>query len=635
VADGERGRAVGGTTFGSGTAQQGALAGLAALLLPPEAGGPPPEQLAGLLRDYLARVPAPTPTAVRGAARTLGLVSLATSGRRLEHVDLATRERLLARLASHAATGLGLEALKALVLLVHGADAAADDLLARAAANPVARPDAVLDVTPAAAWPAISTADVVVVGSGAGGAMVARELARHGLAVVVVEEGRRFTVDEFRSQHPLTRWTEMYRGAGTTMALGHPPVVLPLGRGVGGTTLVNSGTSFRTPARVLRRWRDRHGVDLADEAEFTTLLDEVERTLAVAPVPDAVMGANGRTTLRGAEALGWSSGPLSRNAPGCAGSCQCALGCPRNAKYGVHLNALPQACEAGARILSEARVTRVLHRRGRVQGVRARRRDGTELEIRAPRVVVACGTTQTPPLLRASGLGPHRQLGRNLALHPAVGVSARFDEPVVSWQGVLQSAQVDQFHAADGIMLEATAMPPGMGSIGMPGYGRRLLEELERADHYASLGAMIADAPSGAVHRVGSRTVVRYQLARTDAHRLLKAVALMGRVMLAAGAREVVTGVPGRGPVRSLAELDGVVGDADPRRLHVSAFHPTGTARLGADPGHSPVDPQGRLRGVDGVWVADGSVVPSCPEVNPQITIMALALGIAHRMLRT
>jgi choline dehydrogenase-like flavoprotein len=620
--------------FGSGAPDDGPLTSLGALLLPEEAGGPPARQLAGLLRDYLDRVPAPAPAAVRGAGGALDLLARLSTGRRLEHLDLAARERLLHRLAEHPVTGLGLEGLKALVLLVHGADAAAGDLLDRAATTPLARPDATLDVTPGAGWPSTSAADVVVIGSGAGGAMVARELARQGLQVVVVEEGRRFSVDEFRTQHPLTRWTELYRDAGTTMALGRPPVMLPLGRGVGGTTLVNSGTSFRTPARVLRRWRDRHGVELADPDEFGLLLDEVERTLAVAPVPPAVMGNNGQLALRGADALGWSSGPLRRNAPGCGGSCQCALGCPRNAKYGVHLNALPQACEAGAHILSETRVTRLLHEDGRVSGVRARRRDGSGLTIRAARVVVACGTTETPQLLRRSGLGAHRELGRNLALHPAVGVSARFDDPVVSWRGVLQSAQVDQFHAGDRIMLEATAMPPGMGSIGMPGYGRRLLEELDRADRYASLGAMIADAPSGSVHRVGDRTVVRYPLARTDGHRLLKAVGLMGRVMLAAGAREVVTGVPGAAPVRTVEQLDAVVADADPRRLHLSAFHPTGTARLGSDASLSPVDPYGRLRGVDGVWIADGSTVPSCPEVNPQITIMALALGIARRATR-
>ncbi len=610
-------------------AARGSLTGLCATLLPPEAGGPDPATLAGVVGGYLARTPHPVEPAVRAAAVGLDALARLLDGGRLVELDLASRERMLDRLAAWAPTELLLEGLKALVLLTHGAATFADDLRDRSGREEPVRPDADLDVVPSRHWPASGSADVIVIGSGAGGAMAARELARGGLDVVILEEGRRFTVEEFRTHHALERWTDLYRDAGTTVAAGNPPVMLPLGRGVGGTTLVNSGTSFRTPDRVLQRWRDRHRVSMADPWAFAALLDEVERTISVAPVPAEIMGRNGELTLLGAERLGWSSGPLQRNAPGCGGCCQCALGCPRNAKFGVHLNALPQACAAGARIVSEARVERVLHEGGRVTGVRARRPDGSGFRVAAPRVVVACGTTETPPLLGRSGLGRHRQLGRNLALHPAVGVSARFEESVTPWVGVLQSAQVDEFHAGDGIMLEATAMPPGMGSIGMPGHGRRLVEELGRAEHYASLGAMIADAPSGSVSRIGSRTVIRYQLGRTDGHRLLKAIALMGRVLFAAGAREVVTGVPGVAPVGDVGRLDEVLGDADPRRLHLTAFHPTGTARMGGHAASAPVDTLGRLRGVEGVWVADGSVVPSCPEVNPQVTIMALALGVA------
>lgn len=624
-----------GSIRGTHDRSRDALASLAATLLPQEVGGPDPHHLAGILDDYLSRAPFPTREAIVTAAAALD-VSAAVLLRAgpLHGVDLATRERFLRRLQrSGPAMGL-LEALKALVLLAHGAEEHAPSLLARAEVTPLARPDPPLNLVRAVDHPDTSSADVVVIGSGAGGAMAALELASHGLDVVVVEEGRQFSVEEFRTKHPLDRWRELYRSAGTTVALGSPPILLPVGRGVGGTTLVNSGTCFRTPPRVLAEWRDRHGVAMADPDEFATYLDVVERTIRVAPVPMDVMGRNGELTIAGATELGWSTGPLDRNAPGCVGSCQCALGCPRNAKAGVHQNALPQACEAGALIVSEAHVQRVLHDHGRASGVEVRRRDGSTLTIRAPRVVVACGTTETPPLLQRSGLGGHRQLGRNLAIHPAIGIAGRFDEPVTSWLGVLQSAQVDAFHASDGIMLEATAMPPGMGSIGLPGYGRDLVEELARAEHYATLGAMIADRPSGSVHRVGRRTLIRYQLSRSDGQRLLKSVALMGRVMLAAGAREVVTGLPGVKPLTDVAAIDRAVAHTDRRGLHLSAYHPTGTARLGRDPRWSPVDPEGRLRGTRGVYVADGAAVPTCPEVNPQVTIMALALGVARRIAR-
>lgn len=611
-----------------------ALRGVCAALLPPEAGGPDAEVLAERVDRFADRLPATARHATRAGFRALDALAVATTGRRLRSLDEDGRARVLDRLASTAAGRQALDGMKAMVLLVAGAHDHADDLRARSSTEPPARPAPALDITPAAAWPDVVHADAVVVGSGAGGAIAARTLARHGADVVVVEEGRRFDVEEFRAGHPLDRFAELYRDAGTTVVLGRPPVVLPIGRGVGGTTLVNSGTCFRTPDRVLRRWHRRFGVELAEPARFAPHLDDVERTLQVAPVPLPVMGRNGRLTLVGADALGWSAGPLRRNAPGCGGCCQCAIGCPRNAKLGVHLSVLPDACAHGARIVSEARVDRVLHERGRATGVAGRRADRTRFEIRAPIVVVAAGATETPPLLRRSGLGRHPWVGRNLALHPAVPAAGRFEQPVVAWHGVLQSAVVDEFHERDRILVEATSTPPGMGSMVLPGHGRPLVEQIAAADHLATLGAMVADAGAGRVLGRSAHPVLTYRLTHEDGTRLRQAVGIMGRLLFAAGAVEVLTGVPANPVVRTVDELDGALAATRPHELHVAAFHPTGTVRMGADPLRAPVDTAGRLRGVAGVWVSDASLLPSSPEVNPQVSVMALASAVAEEVVR-
>ena len=178
----------------------------------------------------------------------------------------------------------------------------------------------------------------------------------------------------------------------------------------------------------------------------------------------------------------------------------------------MHLNALPQAFEAGARILSEARVRRLLHSGGRVDGVVAHRPDGSEVIIRAERVVVAAGAAETPMLLWRSGLGEHPEMGRNMAIHPALGVSGRFAEPVVAWEGVLQSAAIHDLHEREGILMEATATPPGMGSMVLPGIGPELLATIADAEHHAQLGAMIGDDGSGRVQSVRGTTVMRYAL---------------------------------------------------------------------------------------------------------------------------
>lgn len=580
--------------------------------------------------DFLCHQPRLVSWAAHSGALALEAASLASSGRRLARLPPQERVALWNRIGRFGPAGLGLDGLKALVVLVHGAEDAAGIIAESASASPPARPDAALDVTPSHEWPGRTRTDVVVVGSGAGGAMAARTLARAGLAVVVVEEGRRHTVEQFRAGHPLRRFAELYRDGGATAAIGRPPVVLPIGRGVGGTTLVNSGTCYRTPEPVLRRWRDEAGLEWADPDAFAWALDDVWRTLQVAPVPAGVMGRNGELALAGAERLGWQAAPLWRNAPGCGGCCQCAIGCPRNAKFGVHLNALPEACAAGARIVSEARVDRVAVEGGRAVGVVCSRPDGSRFVVDAGAgVVVSAGTTETPLLLRRSGLAAHRMLGRNMAVHPAVGVSGRFEEPVVAWRGVLQSASIEEFHRSDGILVEATATPPGMGTMELPGVGRELLAELAAADHLASLGAMVGDRGRGRV--LGRRrAVLHYALHPDDGRRLVRAVGIMGRVLLAAGATEVLTGIPTAPKVRSRAALDDAVDGAEVRHMHVAAFHPCGTAAAGADPERHPVDATGALRGVHGLWIADGSVLPGCAEVNPQVTIMAVALVLAR-----
>lgn len=163
--------------------------------------------------------------------------------------------------------------------------------------------------------------------------------------------------------------------------------------------------------------------------------------------------------------------------------------------------------------------------------------------------MTAAGALQTPPLLRRSGLGGHPRLGRNLSVHPATSVAGRFTEPVTAWQGVLQSAGIEELHDR-GVLIEATASPPGMGSFVLPGLGRELRRELEDADHLATLGAMIADRPSGRVQG-RDRTLVRYDLDPRDGDRLMTAVRAMGRLLFAAGAEEILTGVPApRAPAR-------------------------------------------------------------------------------------
>jgi hypothetical protein len=600
--------------------------GLVAALLADTGDEDWPARVPNRLDSVLAALPRPARAGVHTAVAALETYAVLRTGRRLAALDPDARESLLGSLAARPRLVPLLDLLKVPVML-----AAGTERMPTAPPAVTAPEDPPLDCTPAQEWPTRSTADVVVVGSGAGGAVAARTFARAGLSVVVLEEGAHHSTASFGRRAPLDRFTELYRDGGATVAVGNPPLLLPVGRAVGGTTVVNSGTCYRTPEHVLGRWSSTYGFGLAES--FGPRLDEIERTLRVATQPLDVLGNNGLLALAGAERLGWRAGPLRRNAPGCKGSCQCVVGCPTGAKQSVQLSVLPDACAAGARIVTGARVRRILLDHDgpgapRAAGVQARRPDGSELEILGPLVVTAAGALQTPPLLRRSGLGGHPRLGRNLSVHPATSVAGRFAEPVTAWKGVLQSAGVEELHDR-GVLIEATASPPGMGSFVLPGLGRELRSELEDADHLATLGAMIADRPSGRVQG-RDRTLVRYDLDPRDGDRLMTAVRAMGCLLLAAGAEEILTGLPFAPRARSLDELDELLTRTTARNLHLSAFHPTGTAAAGADPRRAPADPEGRLRGVHGVLVADGSVLPSCPQVNPQLSIMAAALAISE-----
>jgi choline dehydrogenase-like flavoprotein len=468
---------------------------------------------------------------------------------------------------------------------------------------------------------ALMRADVCVVGAGAGGAVVAAELAEGGANVVLLEQGPAHDADRF-SARPPEMLARLYRDGGQSATIGRPPILLPLGRGLGGTTLVNSGTCFRTPPHVLERWRSDFGIDV-DEESLRPCFERVERALSVAEVSPELAGGNAAVARRGAERLGWSHGYLRRNARGCVGSGVCVYGCPTSAKQHTGITYVPRAQAAGARVLTGADVDRVLVRGGRARGVLARVEGQGATEVDAERVVLACGAIHTPLLLARSGLGRGSgELGRNLSIHPATAGFALMDEVVDMARGVPQSFYVDEF-AERGVMFEGVAGPPAYAAMSLPlkdGEHRRAMAQYR---HLAQFGLMVSDHSRGSVRSLAGRAVIRYDLCEDDVARFSFGLARLRELFEAAGAREVYLPLPeGVAPERLRA-----------RDLRLMAFHPLGTARAHADPRRGVTDASLGVHGVSGLYVADGSAVPSSLGVNPQLTIMALATRLAFHLL--
>jgi choline dehydrogenase-like flavoprotein len=497
-------------------------------------------------------------------------------------------------------------------------------------------------------------AEVCVIGAGAGGAVVAAELAEGGMDVVVLEEGHWHDPDSFTARPP-EMLARLYRDGGQTLTLGSPPIMLPVGRGLGGTTLVNSGTCFRTPVGVLKRWQSEFGLDVSEES-LRPCFERVEEALSVSEVTPELAGGNAEVARRGAAQLGWSHGYLRRNARGCVGSGVCAFGCPTSAKQHTGITYIPRAEQAGARIVTGTRVEQVLVESGATarsrahahvavrpaadggpgtngaraasgmptaRGVRARMASGAHVEVRAPIVIVAAGTIHTPLLLARSGLGGGSgQLGRNLSLHPATAVFARMNEVVDMARGVPQSFYVDEF-AGEGIVFEGVAGPPAYAAMSLPLTGARHAEAMADYRRLAQFGVMVSDSSRGSVHSLAGRPLIRYDLINADLRRFRVGLARMRELFEAAGAREVYLPLP-----------DGVAPErARLRDLKLMAFHPLGTARADARPTHGVIDGELAVHGVGGVYVADGSAVPSSLGVNPQMTIMALATRLAFGLM--
>ncbi len=473
------------------------------------------------------------------------------------------------------------------------------------------------------------TADACVIGSGAGGAPVAKELAEAGMTVVILEEGDWHETESFTAR-PREMTARLYRDAGQIVTVGTPPIVLPLGKAVGGTTLVNSGTCFRTPEHVLARWRDEHGLTSLTPEALEPLFQRVEHEIHVAQVSAELAGANADVVRRGAETLGVSGDFLFRNAKGCVGSGVCAFGCPTGAKQHTGITYMPKAAAAGATTYTGVRAETVGTEAGRVREVIARTAASGRLRVRASHVIVACGTLLTPAFLARQGLR-HPQLGRNLTIHPASAARALLDHDIDPWAGVPQSYYVDEL-AADGIMLEGIAGPPDQAAMSTPGSGPEHRERMLNLRRTASFGVMVSDSNSGSVQRKLGQTLIRYDLAEADAERFRRGFELLAEIFFAAGAREVIVPMDGVPVLR-----DGDVTPlrdhrVHPRQIGAMAFHPLGTARMGADPERSVVDEQLQVHGVEGLYVCDGSVVPSSLGVNPQITIMALSTRLAQHL---
>jgi len=485
--------------------------------------------------------------------------------------------------------------------------------------------------------------DVVVVGSGAGGAVVATELALAGKRVIVVEEGRAIPARTHGAMTQSQSLRHVWREGGMTTAFGlggAPTVNVTMGRVVGGSSVVTGGVCFRVADQVLERWSEDMGLAELTPAGVDRYYTHVEKAMHVEEVPVHMRSRSTALFCEGAAKMGYEVEPMRRNTDGCEGCGRCNFGCPHAAKLSVDLSYLPRAMAAGADVWSECLVERVMIEGDRAVGVRGRMTNGPDgargdrFTIRAKKVVVAAGGVHSASLLRASGIGGlGGHVGRNLTLHPGCRVFARFDEEVRGWEGAMQSAFSTAFEH-DGFLLNSLFIPASVIAATMPGSGPRHARLAEQVAHIAMFGAQVHDDGGGFVVRnpFGREPVMFYRCSPHDLAALRRGIRVIGETFLAAGARELFLPILG---------ADGFSPDAF-RRLDLDAIpvvqmecasqHPLGTCRMSRLAQDGVVDAWGKSWDVRDLYVADGSVLPSSLGVNPQLTVMMMATRIAWNM---
>ncbi|MEA2391495.1 MAG: hypothetical protein QOK31_1604 [Solirubrobacteraceae bacterium] len=476
--------------------------------------------------------------------------------------------------------------------------------------------------------------DVVIVGSGAGGGATAGVLAAAGHDVVVIESGDYYDDEDFDGAE-YGAITSMYMAA--PAATHDQSVGLLGGSCLGGGTVINYSTSFRTPDDVREEWA-AHGVPDFLSAQYDQSLDAVAERLGVNQEHNAPSSRE-RKLQEGCAKLGWHIDAMPRNVRGCdqGESCgYCGLGCRLGAKQSVVKTWLADAYEAGARLIVRTRVQRVLVEGGAARGVEAKTVEGHRLTVRARAVVVACGALHSPALLKRSGL-QNPNIGRHLKLHPATVAWGVFDEEIKPWEGTMQALYSDQHRYLDGnygVKYETAAAHPHLLLPFAPWRGARPHHELVQAlSHSVPIGILLRDRDGGQVKvSKDGEPVVTYALSEFDAGHIRAGYDGAAQILEAAGARRIyssqskwVSYDPGVSGSREqfMREADACGYGAG--QTQMGSFHIMGSARMGGSPATSACNPHGETWEVRDLYVCDGSSFPTASGVNPQISIQAIA----------
>jgi choline dehydrogenase-like flavoprotein len=469
---------------------------------------------------------------------------------------------------------------------------------------------------------------VLIIGSGAGGATTANVLADQGFEVVVLEEGDRHALSSY-GQKPTQAMRQLYRNFGMMPIMGRTPIGYVEGRCLGGSTEINTGFWHRLPPEFLLRWKARFGLADFSQEILEPHFEWAEESLKVGTRGPDDWPKSTQVFQRGIEAMDWSAHEVKRAASGCVNTNSCSAGCPKGAKQGVSVAMIPRAEALGVRFLTGCKAKLLLKSGRRITGVLAeiKREGGSSdlVRIDADHVFVCAGPTQTPTLLRRSGIKEH--VGDSFQIHPMLKVTAVFDEIIDAHKSVMPLLQVKEFWPDISIG----------GSFFSLGHLALNLADNWRENHAAMAGYRNMATYYVAVRGTGGGTVrakilgdgepqLKYELSDVDVLHLSQGLARLSTMLLKAGAREVYPCVFGLDKITSELQAVRWLDELLPRSsLSLTTVHAFSTCPMGEKADRCAADSFGKVHGLENLFINDASMLPDSPGINPQGTIMALA----------
>jgi choline dehydrogenase-like flavoprotein len=497
--------------------------------------------------------------------------------------------------------------------------------------------------------------DVAIIGTGAGAGITAEILTRAGLDVILIEEGPLRTSNDF-NQKESEAYSQLYQEGATRATLDNAITILQ-GRCVGGTTVINWTSSFRTPGSTLKHWQEHYGLGEITEAAMAPYFEQAEKRLNVMPWA-AAPNANNELLRTGANKLNLEPAVIPRNVKGCWNTGSCGMGCPTNAKQSMLITTIPTALTAGARLYYQTRAEKLEITDGKAQalicsGIRLNgdRVSDKQLRITAKHFVVSGGAINSPALLlRSKAPDPHSLLGKRTFLHPVSFSSGVYADKVEGWAGAPQTIYSDHYihtmphEGPIGYKVEATPMHPGLTSVLFGGTGNDLAERFKNYPHTQLLLSLMRDgfhpeSVGGEVMlNVDGSPLLAYTLTPYVLDGFRRSLLTMAEIQFAAGAQKVMPYHQQGKYYTSWTEAKAGINQLEmkPFLTGAGSAHVMGGCQMGGSEAQGVIRPDGVHWQLSNVSVHDGSIFPTSIGANPQLSIYGattrLSIQLAKRL---